>query len=236
MPSRNDQRQPPSSSAPRRSAVDLAEVKAEKTNRDPARPKCDDARDQRRRRHRAAQRRRQQTTRSRSSRSMVLHRCGSRRRGKSTIRRLDVPGDARRSIWAAPSRRDASSTSPARTSPSRPVASTVPHVQIIADRVRVDALARPGATPSSAVCCGWNRRAGPSRLRIRRSTRNRMVVAAIALVCAAASVSPVARPIRGLSLDILTALRWEIFGHRHDPRLRRQWSSRSTRKACAPRR
>ena len=44
-----------------------------------------------------------------------------------------------------------------------------------------------------------------------------MVVAAIALVCAAASVSPVARPIRGLSLDILTALRWEIFGHRHDP-------------------
>jgi adenylate cyclase len=44
-----------------------------------------------------------------------------------------------------------------------------------------------------------------------------MVVAAIALVCAAASVSPVARPIRGLSLDILTALRWEIFGHRKDP-------------------
>ena len=44
-----------------------------------------------------------------------------------------------------------------------------------------------------------------------------MVVAAIALVCAAASVSPAARPIRGLSLDILTALRWEIIGHRHDP-------------------
>ena len=44
-----------------------------------------------------------------------------------------------------------------------------------------------------------------------------MVVAAIALVCAAASVSPAARPIRGLSLDILTALRWEIFGHRQDP-------------------
>jgi adenylate cyclase/guanylate cyclase len=43
------------------------------------------------------------------------------------------------------------------------------------------------------------------------------VVAAIALVCAAASVSPAARPIRGLSLDILTALRWEIFGHRQDP-------------------
>src|SRR5882724_7638119 len=44
-----------------------------------------------------------------------------------------------------------------------------------------------------------------------------MVVAAIALVCAAASVSPAARPIRGLSLDILTALRWEMFGHRQDP-------------------
>ena len=44
-----------------------------------------------------------------------------------------------------------------------------------------------------------------------------MAIAAIALVCAAASVSPAARPIRGLSLDILTALRWEIFGHRHDP-------------------
>lgn len=54
-------------------------------------------------------------------------------------------------------------------------------------------------------------------MRIRRSTRNRTVVAAIALVCAAASVSPVVRPIRGLSLDILTALRWEMFGRRQDP-------------------
>ena len=53
-------------------------------------------------------------------------------------------------------------------------------------------------------------------LRIRRSTRNQMVIAAIVLVCAAASVSPVVRPIRGLSLDILTALRWEMFGRRHD--------------------
>ena len=44
-----------------------------------------------------------------------------------------------------------------------------------------------------------------------------MVVAAIALVCAAASVSPATRPIRGLSLDILTALRWEVFGRRQDP-------------------
>jgi adenylate cyclase len=44
-----------------------------------------------------------------------------------------------------------------------------------------------------------------------------MVVAAIALICAVASVSPAVRPIRGLSLDILTALRWEVFGKRQDP-------------------
>src|SRR5690348_6008726 len=44
-----------------------------------------------------------------------------------------------------------------------------------------------------------------------------MVVAAIVLVCAAASVSPAARPIRGLSLDILTALRWEMFGRSQNP-------------------
>ena len=44
-----------------------------------------------------------------------------------------------------------------------------------------------------------------------------MVVAAIALVCAAASVSPATRPIRGLSLDILIALRWDVFGRRQDP-------------------
>jgi adenylate cyclase len=43
-----------------------------------------------------------------------------------------------------------------------------------------------------------------------------MVVAAIVLACAAASVSPAVRPIRGLSLDILTALRWETFGRRQD--------------------
>jgi adenylate cyclase/guanylate cyclase len=43
-----------------------------------------------------------------------------------------------------------------------------------------------------------------------------MVIAAIMLSCAAASVSPAVRPIRGLSLDILTALRWETFGRRQD--------------------
>ena len=54
-------------------------------------------------------------------------------------------------------------------------------------------------------------------MRIRRSTRDKLVIAAIALVCAAASVSPIARPIRGLSIDLLTALRWEVFGRRQDP-------------------
>jgi adenylate cyclase/guanylate cyclase len=54
-------------------------------------------------------------------------------------------------------------------------------------------------------------------LKIRRTTRDRLVIAAIALACAAASVSPAARPVRGLSLDILTALRWEMFGRRQDP-------------------
>jgi len=54
-------------------------------------------------------------------------------------------------------------------------------------------------------------------LRIRRSTRDQMVIAAIALVCAAASVSPLVRPIRGLSLDVLTALRWEMFGRSQNP-------------------
>jgi adenylate cyclase/guanylate cyclase len=53
-------------------------------------------------------------------------------------------------------------------------------------------------------------------LRIGHSARNRVVVAAIVLACAAASVSPAVRPIRGLSLDILTALRWETFGRRQD--------------------
>ena len=44
-----------------------------------------------------------------------------------------------------------------------------------------------------------------------------MVIAAIALVCAAAAVSPAVRPVRGLSLDLLTALRWQAFGRGQDP-------------------
>lgn len=44
-----------------------------------------------------------------------------------------------------------------------------------------------------------------------------MTVAAIALACAALSVSPALDPIRGLSLDILTALRWRMFASAPDP-------------------
>ncbi|WP_454626893.1 CHASE2 domain-containing protein [Bradyrhizobium cenepequi] len=44
-----------------------------------------------------------------------------------------------------------------------------------------------------------------------------MAVAAIALACAAISVSPALEPIQGLSLDILTALRWKMFGNAPDP-------------------
>jgi adenylate cyclase len=54
-------------------------------------------------------------------------------------------------------------------------------------------------------------------LKLGRTTRDTLAVVVIALVCAAASVSPVLKPIHGLSLDILTALRWEMFGRRHDP-------------------
>jgi adenylate cyclase/guanylate cyclase len=54
-------------------------------------------------------------------------------------------------------------------------------------------------------------------LSIGRIAREIMTVAAIALVCAAISVSPALRPIQGLSLDILTALRWKLFASAPDP-------------------
>ena len=54
-------------------------------------------------------------------------------------------------------------------------------------------------------------------MKLGRTTRDTLAVVVIALVCAAALVSPVVKPIHGLSLDILTALRWEMFGRRHDP-------------------
>jgi adenylate cyclase len=50
-----------------------------------------------------------------------------------------------------------------------------------------------------------------------RSTRDAAAIAAIALICAAISVSPPLKAIHGWSIDVLTALRWEMFGKRHDP-------------------
>lgn len=52
---------------------------------------------------------------------------------------------------------------------------------------------------------------------IGRTAREVMTIAAIALVCAAISISPALKPIQGLSLDILTALRWRIFQSAPDP-------------------
>ncbi len=54
-------------------------------------------------------------------------------------------------------------------------------------------------------------------MNIGRKTRDAIAFAAIVLVCAAVSVSPVFNIAHGLSIDILTALRWEMFGRRHDP-------------------
>jgi adenylate cyclase len=50
-----------------------------------------------------------------------------------------------------------------------------------------------------------------------RTTRDVTAILAIALICAGISVSPALERIQGLSIDLLTALRWEMFGRRHDP-------------------
>jgi adenylate cyclase len=54
-------------------------------------------------------------------------------------------------------------------------------------------------------------------LSIGRTTRDMAAIAAIALICAAASIAPPLKVAHGWSIDVLTALRWEIFGQRHDP-------------------
>jgi adenylate cyclase len=54
-------------------------------------------------------------------------------------------------------------------------------------------------------------------LSIGRTTRDMAAIAAIALICAAASIAPPLNVAHGWSIDVLTALRWEIFGQRHDP-------------------
>ena len=51
----------------------------------------------------------------------------------------------------------------------------------------------------------------------RARLRDALAVSAIALGCAALAISPATRWLRGLSLDTLTALRWQAFGLRHEP-------------------
>ena len=47
--------------------------------------------------------------------------------------------------------------------------------------------------------------------------RDIVVAAAIAIVSGAICASPATSTVRGLSLDVLTALRWQLFGPRRDP-------------------
>ena len=54
-------------------------------------------------------------------------------------------------------------------------------------------------------------------MNIGRTSRDAAAIAAIALICAAVSVAPPLKAAHGWSIDILTALRWEMFGKRHDP-------------------
>ena len=54
-------------------------------------------------------------------------------------------------------------------------------------------------------------------MNLRRAIRDAIAVAAIAIGCAGIAVSPALERVHGLSLDLLTALRWEMFGKRHDP-------------------
>ena len=54
-------------------------------------------------------------------------------------------------------------------------------------------------------------------MNIGRTTRDAIAVAVIVLVCAAVSASPVFNFAHGLSIDMVTALRWEMFGRRQDP-------------------
>jgi len=48
-------------------------------------------------------------------------------------------------------------------------------------------------------------------------TRDAIAATAIALACAGIAVSPALDRIHGLSLDILTSLRFEMFGNRYRP-------------------
>jgi hypothetical protein len=54
-------------------------------------------------------------------------------------------------------------------------------------------------------------------VKLRRTTRDLLAIAVVALICGALSASPLFDFAHGLSLDVLTALRWQMFGVRVDP-------------------
>jgi adenylate cyclase len=54
-------------------------------------------------------------------------------------------------------------------------------------------------------------------VKIRRTTRDLIAIGLIALACGTLSGSPLFDIAHGLSLDILTALRWQMSGRRADP-------------------
>jgi len=54
-------------------------------------------------------------------------------------------------------------------------------------------------------------------VKIRRTTRDMIAIGLVAVACGALSASPLFDVAHGLSLDILTALRWQMFGARVDP-------------------
>ena len=54
-------------------------------------------------------------------------------------------------------------------------------------------------------------------MKLRRTTRDLLAIAVVALICGALSASPLFDFAHGLSLDVLTALRWQMFGVRVDP-------------------
>ena len=64
----------------------------------------------------------------------------------------------------------------------------------------------------------------------RITRRDILAVIAIALVSGLLGTAPFLQSVHGLSLDILTALRWQLYGARHDPAASPSSSSPSTRK------
>ena len=131
------------------SAVHLAEVKAEKTELRSQPGQRDHARDQRRRRHRAAQRRQQQQLPAEPQ--LTLYGASplveAKGRGKLVIRRLDVPGERQEINLGGTQLKgrflDFASENVA-LAPGGLYAATFKSSQIV---FRVDAQAKPGATP-----------------------------------------------------------------------------------------